>query len=348
MPSQVFIKKVTAKLTQNQQTISLQDWKSIVDSRPDLTETGQSGSELRNQDGQLLTTLTYKDGRISATDPGEEAIREMFQIAKALRGVVEAEDGLPYGSLGIKGQKNGIELFEATDFFRPFPRPDEVFAGDIDKHAEHFLPLASVDLSQIKPGMDGVLHFVAPVEPYDGVVGETTTQFHDYLCRDNWVAYRVTDSRYEYAGDWRLFQKDRLAGFYEAVRLGYQRGAVRFAKNGRLFGRFAEEDAAGKITAGSASALVYHLGGQCSDANWANMGSGVPVERFGEWVDEYGDPRPHVRPVTEDGRPFEFIGEMDVFNYLLGEGEAKWAGACTLLLFYDPKEKIALTTFDWS
>jgi hypothetical protein len=37
--------------------------------------------------------------------------------------------------------KNGITLFKETDYFTVFPEPKRVFASDVEKHLQHFMPL---------------------------------------------------------------------------------------------------------------------------------------------------------------------------------------------------------------
>ena len=46
-------------------------------------------------------------------------------------------------------------------------------------------------------------------------------------------------------------------------------------------------------------------------------------------------------PRTEDGRDYRFVGSVEMWNYL---GDTNG----TLLLFFDPKVRVALSTVDWS
>ncbi len=73
-------------------------------------------------------------------------------------------------------------LYEATEYFQPFPTPESVFSKDVERHMNYFLPIATVSLSHINSKWSGKVHFVVPVEPWDGVVGEKTIKHHTFLC----------------------------------------------------------------------------------------------------------------------------------------------------------------------
>jgi len=76
---------------------------------------------------------------------------------------------------------NGETLLVDTDCFHAFPAPEDVFERDVAQHCEYLLPLASVCLSRINPDWQGEVHFVLPIEPHDGVVGDDTKDHHTYL-----------------------------------------------------------------------------------------------------------------------------------------------------------------------
>jgi hypothetical protein len=48
-----------------------------------------------------------------------------------------------------------------------------------------------------------------------------------------------------------------------------------------------------------------------------------------------------VLPRTEDGRDFHYVGEVEMWNYV---GDTNGV----LVLFYDPKDRVVLTTIDWT
>lgn len=88
-----------------------------------------------------------------------------------------------------------------------FPEPSDVFSSKIDEHREFLLPLATLDLSMINKSWSGDIHFVQPIEPWDGVVGEDTTPHHNYYCRQNWLGYKLVDGRFELLADVLFFQR---------------------------------------------------------------------------------------------------------------------------------------------
>ena len=93
---------------------------------------------------------------------------------------------------------------------RLFPEASDVFFDQIEEHRHYLLPIATLDLSKINKNRDGFLHFVQPIEPYDGAVGSNTRQFHTYYCRKNWVAYSVRNGKYKLLCDFCFFEKNTL------------------------------------------------------------------------------------------------------------------------------------------
>lgn len=250
---------------------------------------------------------------------------------------------------------NGETLFLETDYFKAFPTSDEVFARDVDQHAEYLLPLASVSLSHIHADWAGAIHFILPFEPRDGVVGEETEERHNYLCRKNWVGYRMIDGKCELACDIRFFQKadlqddsrkgrvqletiEALDSHYDKLRQSFEKQRRHFQENHALH-RSGARRRSGKYREDDRLELVRHLGGVAGYGNWPETGDFPFSVR--SYMDRNGEEDTHVCPQTEDGRDFEFIGSIPAWNYVPSVG-------CELLLFYDPKDHIALTTFDWS
>lgn len=245
-------------------------------------------------------------------------------------------------------------LLTATDYFKPFPDPADVFATDVDKHLEFLLPLASVDLSHINPKWHGRVHFVQPVEPYEGIIGEETAAFHTELCRANWIGYRVDDrSRYMFDADFRYFFKRKLESqpyrsreeqeqldvineHYRRVKESYAERRDHFRQYGAVHW-FANDE--GQFEDDNRAELVQDLGGMPGDGNWPALDL-IPL-RWEKTQDEHGENWLHPYPILEGPGKFEFIGWMHAFAYADGCD-------CALQLFYNPESRIALTTFDWS
>lgn len=244
---------------------------------------------------------------------------------------------------------NGITLYSETDFFRVFPEPESVFSSDVKKHMRHFLPLATVDLSRINPDWSGTVHFIVPIGPEDSVIGETTTEFHTYYSCFNWVGFQYQEGMCNYRGDWRLLITDTNPEYYRAAIDGYETARKHFEKNKGLHyvGKNPDENG-DTFDSDNPRPLVEQLGGECYDLNWANMGN-FDIARFGNWVETYNgekEDNKKVRPLTEDGRPFEYIGFINADFYNMNEKtDHTWTDS---FLFYDPVSKMSLITFDWT
>ncbi len=105
------------------------------------------------------------------------------------------------------------QITNLEPFLTPFPEPSDVFAGseaDITRAAEHLLPLLTIDLEAYDPEFAGLkVHMLGPIEPYEGLVGENTEDYHNYYLRENWFGFRLTeDNKYEFLGDWRYFEAE--------------------------------------------------------------------------------------------------------------------------------------------
>jgi len=235
-------------------------------------------------------------------------------------------------------------LYRNTEYFKAFPNPEGVFEQDrLAQHIDHLLPLATVDLQRINPAWKGDIHFVAPIEPYDGVVGECTEAHHSYLCRENWVGYNIVDGKYSLASDFKFFDASNLTDHYHHTRENFTKRARQFEQLGCLF--HANSDGGASNNPADKLALVYDLGGESTDGNWANMGL-FPISHERKHSDpEYGS---SPLPLTEDGRLFSYIGSMSIYNYVAATCDFGWTHCADLVLFYDPQDNIALTTFDWS
>lgn len=233
-------------------------------------------------------------------------------------------------------------LFEATDYFQPFPELENVFSTNVEKHSEYFLPLAMVKLSHINPGWEGFLPIVTSIEPEVGQLGEGREKHHSYLTRQNWIGFHVRDGKVEYAGDWKMFERDEHEDYYKAVHKGYQRAKAYHEEHECLRPYRGGDDP--YLTR---MVCMGYLGGAAGRGNWVGY-SNFPTEQTGEYSDKDGKKWDIMSPMTEDGRPFEFIGYFPLFAFIHGDGPAKWALGCYFQVFYDSQEKIMVGTFDWT
>ena len=65
------------------------------------------------------------------------------------------------------------------------------------------MPLISIDLGVLRKDLKGtIVHMLNPTEPYEGLIGEETTDFHNEFCGENWIALELTDdNKYRFLGN---------------------------------------------------------------------------------------------------------------------------------------------------
>jgi hypothetical protein len=237
------------------------------------------------------------------------------------------------------------EVMTAGTDLRVYPEPAEVFVADQIELAEHLHPLVSIELSAVDPAWHGRIHLLSPVEPVAGYLGDHTEAFHSPLQRSNWLGFAVEDDRYRLLGDRRYFARvttaeelpDPWPGFRAELdehcaseQRSYAAHRDAFRRDGVLLMR--DDDGALRSDGPNAMALLEQLGGEPdSDGNW------VQPDLF----DLEDDDEDGVRPVSPAGNPFRFVASVPGWHY-------RGTGADSILLFFEPVERLALLTFDWS
>ncbi|WP_158211103.1 hypothetical protein [Myroides phaeus] len=91
-----------------------------------------------------------------------------------------------------------------------FPAYEEVFATDIDKCREHFLPICSINLKCVDPTNDQWLHFISAKEIYDGCVGQETEQWHTEYCKMDMLGFDIIGDKYAFEADWNYFAIEKM------------------------------------------------------------------------------------------------------------------------------------------
>lgn len=225
----------------------------------------------------------------------------------------------------LSKRKEYRETKTLLPFMTPFPSPEQVFAGDIAAHRRHLLPLLTLELSAINPEWSGKIHFINPKEPYIGTLGERTSEYHDYYNRENWLAFRIENDRYTFLGDFRYFylegrEDNELSEHYKDTEQGLEK-AKEFYQQHDMLNPWGQTD--------NQQYWVEEITAEPGCGNWSD---GFPLDY---------DEDDNAYPLTEDGRRFHFVGWLTAYSYCD-------AGADGILLFYDPVEKIALFTFDWT
>lgn len=224
------------------------------------------------------------------------------------------------------------DIFLPQPFLKAFPQPDTVFVEPVARYQRLFNPLVSIQLSAIDPGLSGWVHLVSPIEPYDGYIGDVGTEYWGPYLQRNWIGFRVgADDRYELLGDFRFFEveaaeadgeKGHLQDHYDEQHSSFAASNAAFAKSGQVC----------RVDGGQEPtpvAALSQLGGTPEVGNmvWKD----IPGAAF-TYFD--GD----AAPMTRDGRPYRFIAAVPGWHY-------RASGADSILLYYDPVERIVLETF---
>ncbi|MDO5099282.1 MAG: hypothetical protein Q4D85_11105 [Corynebacterium sp.] len=235
----------------------------------------------------------------------------------------------------------------------PYPEPQSVFVGseeDIAQAAKILLPLLSIDLSAVDPELSGTVHLVCPVE-HNGasLLGEGTEKYHSTYACTNWVGFRLTDdNRYEFLGDWRYFHSlnpespiahdPDFVGFTKESQKSYQKHKQFYHKHGVLGRRIFGKPFGLKHPRTNPLPFLDVWHEPPCVGNWQYAGS-FPTRDI--TVDTESGTETATFPITDDGRPFRFIGAVPGYSYFD-------FGPDAILLFFDPETRIALLTFDWT
>jgi hypothetical protein len=228
----------------------------------------------------------------------------------------------------------GERITSPDDRITVLPEPADVFVADQDWLAPLLHPLVSIDLSAVDPDWSGRVHLLSPVEPEDGLLGETTTAHHDDHTGENWLSFRVEDDgRYRFLGDRRFFSVDDHADLYTQAAAEFAGTKVRYARAGALVWGDEIDPAQQRDGWGTDIALVDQFGGDPGYGNWV----ATPPAAF--TLDQTGPATPVLR--LADGRPFTFIAATAGYPW-------RHSGADGILLFFEPETRTAVLTFDWS
>ncbi|AKK07147.1 hypothetical protein CMUST_14270 [Corynebacterium mustelae] len=242
------------------------------------------------------------------------------------------------------------QITNLEPFLTPFPEPSDVFAGseaDITRAAEHLLPLLTIDLEAYDPEFAGLkVHMLGPIEPDEGFVGQNSEEFYNYYLRENWFGFRLTeDNKYEFLGDWRYFEAENpesgllenefFLEFRDRIRTSYAAQKQYFKRYNQLVSVEAVEDIEKAHAKPNAQNYLSTWKEPASYLNGTSLANMQIIEEPG--ID--GDLVYY--PVSEAGNRFYLIAETPAYSYTAD-------GADSILLFFEPKERLVLFTFDWS
>ncbi len=216
------------------------------------------------------------------------------------------------------------------------------------------MPAATINVDRFLPGEPGVIHLVIPIEPFQGAPGEETPQeCETWCCGEDWPGYRMLGDKCELITDFHYFELERFrneppedADYYEELKQHYASARKAFEEHRQFFRTHgwlsgapnnpesADDDDDSRMS------IVGKFGGVSRDGNWWCNGNGIP-SRFSYYPDATGYGEDAALPRTEDERDFVFVGSAEVYHFLNDTN-------AYLMLFYDPVERVVLTTFGWT
>lgn len=285
------------------------------------------------------------------------------------------------------------EISELIEGLTPFP--ENIFVEEQNWVNNYLLPLISIDLGILNDKLKGtIVHMINPVEPYEGLIGEGTTEFHNEFCSENWIALELTtDNKYRFLGIEDYFlsspnhkntDEDLIENINE-IKETYHKAKERFKTSGKLLpwqednpqdfmdslgGRAWEGNWTNTAPIPSAFEMIepneeeqelieayYELKGikeRLSDKDFLERVSGRVIEKekqrevdinaqiviLKETLSKKGD---YIDELTlkYKGEKFIFIGDVAGYNYC-------GSGADAILMFYEPKNRIVLFSYDWT
>ena len=216
-----------------------------------------------------------------------------------------------------------------------FPEASTVFSAAQPWLEKHLLPLASFDLASLDPALGDVrLHFLKPVEPDNGCIGDEAWATHTDYCCENWLCFHLEDDgTYRFLAEEDYFLGENVAPdareYFAKVRASYRQIKRLYRESGVVV-QWLDDNNLPRF-GGPPSFLPYFYQG-----NWSTTKPPAAFtidENYNEW-DEEAD-------IRYQGKRFICIATDAGYNW--GEG-----GADTIFLLYEPHSRLVLMTFDYT
>ena len=216
-----------------------------------------------------------------------------------------------------------------------FPEASTVFSTAQPWLEKYLLPLASFDLASLDPALGDVrLHFIKPVEPDNGCIGDEAWATHTDYCCENWLCFHLEDDgTYRFLAEENYFIGENAAPdaqkYFAEVRASYQQIKQFYRENGVVV---AELDDNNLPRFGGPPSFLP----PCYYGNWSTT---EPPAAF--TIDEDYDNWGKEADIRYQGRRFICIAADAGYDW--GEG-----GADTIYLLYEPHSRLVLMTFDYT
>ena len=225
------------------------------------------------------------------------------------------------------------------------PNIKEVFFDNVERHSELLLPLLTIDLNEVDSTLEGLVHFILPLEPFD-TVGLETKKYHSYYSRCNWIAYKLKDNKCVLEPDFKFFQSEYIkahSNFKEHF------GGVDSYLNNLSESLLSE----GSKIKSNYQKIKSHYSTYSAQPN-----------KFLKYFEAFKEPYKYIEgsfpsklsednihyPLTKDGRVFRYIGSVDVTDFTFYDESRKCVSLnadFTIVLYYDPIEQVVLNTFSY-
>lgn len=222
-----------------------------------------------------------------------------------------------------------------------FPDPSEVFAADQPWLTRLLHPLVSIDLAALDEAWHGRVPLLSPVEPEDGLLGETGLHGDD--AGVNWLTLRMEpDGRWRFLGDRRLFEIEHAeargltgpAALYAKAETEFAGSKARWEQLGTLVWGDETDPTRQREGWGTDIAIVDQFGGDPGYGNWTAYPPPPALT-----LDATDPVAPMLR--LADGRPFRFVAATAGYPW-------RNHGADAILTFYEPETRTAALTFEWN
>ena len=234
------------------------------------------------------------------------------------------------------------EIQELNDHLQAFPKAEDIFVKEQPWLKNHFLPLMSIDLAEINPDWAGQkVYMICPFEPYDGYIGNNTTEYHNEYTAPNWLAFRLTDdNKFEFLGEEGYFEQTAIHqwNFDSEEERESQKNNLNIEKKEGLFQiNYINYD--GKLFN---IKLFNNLDNNIAYLNWSKkIDKNTCPRNFHMEKEKKGKTDEMKINISYKGNPFYFITSMVSHNFCGDNVD-------TIIMFYEPVSRIVLYTFDYS
>ena len=241
------------------------------------------------------------------------------------------------------------EIKELNDHLQAFPKVEDIFVKEQQWLKNHFLPLMSIDLAEINPDWVGQkVYMLCPFEPYDGYIGDNTTEYHNEYTSPNWLAFRLTDdNKFEFLGKEGYFERTDIHGwdFNSETEKEFQKIKEKYLQNKEGFAEYgyipssSYKDKEGNIHKGN---LLDRLGGKVKYGNWCSTIENEEYPKaFDMNIPKGQSIEDAVINISYQGNPFYLVAETPSYVWVGGYGGY-------IIMLYEPVSRIVLFTFDYS